>query len=289
VTVPELPEAEHTRRILEGALVGRTIVDAAAADDPIVFDSVPADQVRDWLVGRVVRGAHRRGKYLWLELSEAPHPVVHLGMTGQIRTRGDEPLRLEASPKEVDRSWPPRFTKLALRAAEEAEPRARPAAELAFTNPRRLGRVLFRSDPPSELPIAKLGFDPLLDMPDRTAFEARIARRSRAVIKSLLLDQGFAAGVGNWIADEVLYQAAIDPRRRVGTLALDEIERLRIVIEHVVATAVQVDARKDRFPKDWLFHRRWGRSREATTEDGKPVAFVEIGGRTTAWVPAVQR
>jgi len=279
--VPELPEAEHTRGILERTAVGRRIERADVAEDPIVYDAVPAPQVEEWLVGRQVIAARRRGKYLWLELSAAPHLVLHLGMTGQVRTRGDEPLRLESSPEQVDRAWPPRFTKLGLALSD--------GGELAYTNARRLGRLLFRGDPEAEPPIARLGFDPLTDMPDLAQFTTRIARRSRAVLKALLLDQGFSAGVGNWIADEVLYQAAIDPRRRAGTLTEAEIGRLHAAIRHVVVTAVAADARKDRFPEDWLFHRRWGKNRDAITADGEPVAFVEIGGRTTAWVPAVQR
>ncbi len=279
--MPELPEAEHTRRVLEHVTVGRRVTSIEAADDPIVFDGVPVDQVESWLVGREVRGVARRGKYVWLELSEAPHLVVHLGMTGQVRTRGDEPLRLESSPKEVDRSWPPRFTKLQFVLSD--------GGEVAYTNARRLGRLLFRARPEQEPPIAKLGFDPLTDMPGPEAFAARIARRSRAVLKALLLDQGFSAGVGNWIADEVLYQAGIDPRRRVGTLSDVEVERLRQTIQHVVVTAVAADARKDRFPPEWLFHHRWGKRQDASTADGEPIAFVEIGGRTTAWVPSVQR
>jgi formamidopyrimidine-DNA glycosylase len=108
------------------------------------------------------------------------------------------------------------------------------------------------------------------------------------VIKSLLLDQGFAAGVGNWIADEVLYQAGIDPRRRADTLSAAEARRLRTKLVAVVRKAVAVDARKERFPRGWLFHRRWGRDPEALDAAGRPIEFLRIGGRTTAWVPAVQ-
>ncbi|MEM6930161.1 MAG: DNA-formamidopyrimidine glycosylase family protein [Myxococcota bacterium] len=279
--MPELPEAEHTRGVLQRTLAGRRIAEVEVAEDPIVYDGVPTAQVEEWLVGREVAETHRRGKYLWLELSEAPHLIVHLGMTGTVRTRGDEPLNLESSPKHPDHSWPPRFTKLRLVTTD--------GDEVAYTNARRLGRLLFRGDPANERPIAKLGFDPLTDMPGREAFAQRIGRRSRAVLKALLLDQGFSAGVGNWIADEVLYQARIDPQRRAGTLSEQEVETLRKTIRRVVLTAVKADARKDRFPKGWLFHRRWGKKEDATTADGEPIAFVEIGGRTTAWVPGVQR
>ncbi|MCB9592673.1 MAG: hypothetical protein H6719_08065 [Sandaracinaceae bacterium] len=279
--MPELPEAEHTRGILERLAAGRRVVAVEVADDPIVFEDRDPAWVTARLAGRRVVAAHRRGKYLWLELDEGPHPILHLGMTGTVRSRGDEPLRLSSSPKATDRAWPPRFTKLALTFDD--------GGELAFTNARRLGRVLFRDAPRDEKPIARLGFDPLTDMPSARDFEARLARRPKAILKALLLDQTFAAGVGNWIADEVLYQAGLDPRRRVASLSAEETARLRAKIRHVIATAVRVDARKDAFPKTWLFHHRWGKDRDAKTSRGEVIEHLEIGGRTTAWVPTRQR
>ncbi|MBX3274027.1 MAG: hypothetical protein KF729_27425 [Sandaracinaceae bacterium] len=279
--MPELPEAEHTRRIFERVAVGRRVARADVAEDPIVLDGRPAAWVAARLTGRTVREAHRRGKYLWLVLDEGPHPIVHLGMTGTLRSPGDEPLRLASSPRAVDRSWPPRFTKLLLALDD--------GGALAFTNARRLGRILFRDDPAGEPPIARLGFDPLTDMPSRARFAALLSRRPRAVLKALLLDQGFAAGVGNWIADEVLHRAALDPRRRAGSLADAEVARLHEALRHVVVTAVRAGASKDALPADWLFHRRWGKDPDARTADGERVEHLVIGGRTTAWVPSRQR
>ena len=103
-----------------------------------------------------------------------------------------------------------------------------------------------------------------------------------------LLDQGFAAGVGHWIADDVLYQARLDPRRGADTLTAAETKRLRAKLGHVVRRAVAVDADKRRFPRTWLFHRRWGRVRDARTVRGEPIEFLTLAGRTTAWVPSVQ-
>ncbi len=279
--MPELPEAEHTRGILARLAVGRTVVGAEVADDPIVFEGRAPRWVAACLTGRRVLGAHRRGKYLWLSLDEGPHPILHLGMTGTVRSRGDEPLRLSSSPREVDRAWPPRFTKLVLALDD--------GGELAFTDARRFGRVLFRDAPRDEPPIARLGFDPLTDLPSPADFATRLARRKRAVLKALLLDQSFSAGVGNWIADEVLYQAGLDPRRRVESLGAAEIARLRAKLRHVIETAVRADADKDAFPRTWLFHHRWGKDPDARTARGERIEHVEIGGRTTAWVPSRQR
>ena len=107
-------------------------------------------------------------------------------------------------------------------------------------------------------------------------------------MKSVLLDQSFAAGVGNWIADEVLFQARLDPRRRANTLTRSEIGILRNALKRVVTKAVAVDADKTRFPRTWLFHQRWGKPSDARI-GGEPIEFLTLGGRTTAWVPTRQR
>ena len=63
----------------------------------------------------------------------------------------------------------------------------------------------------------------------------------------------------NWIADEVLYQAGVDPRRRASSLTDAELRRVRERIRSVVATAVRNDSDSNRFPRRWLFHDRWGK------------------------------
>src|SRR5262249_3108444 len=97
------------------------------------------------------------------------------------------------------------------------------------------------------------------------------------------------AGVGNWIADEVLYQARIAPRRAARSLSRDEIRRLRAALRSVVETAVAARADSDRYPKSWLFHHRWGRNAAAVTRRGEQSRHHTVGGRTSAWVPAIQR
>jgi len=95
--------------------------------------------------------------------------------------------------------------------------------------------------------------------------------------------------VGNWIADEVLYQARIAPSRRAHTLTAAEAARLRARLRSVVATAVAARADHARFPRGWLFHHRWGRNAAARTAGGERIRHITVGGRTTAWVPTVQR
>lgn len=278
--MPELPEVEFGRRLAERVLVGRRLVSVVCADDDIVFDGVTPEAVREALLGARVERVERRGKHLWWVLDRPLHPLFHFGMTGAFRLRGERPLELEASPREPDMDWPPRFTRIHVTTDE--------GVELVMTNARRLGRIRLRRDPPNEPPISELGFDPLHALPRPEALADLLAGR-RGTLKGLLLDQGFAAGVGNWIADEVLYQARIDPRTRACALAAAAVRRLRSRLKHVIETAVEADGVSARFPRLWLFHHRWGRNDGAVTARGERIEHLTIAGRTTAWVPGVQR
>ncbi|MCH9685583.1 MAG: hypothetical protein K0V04_29400 [Deltaproteobacteria bacterium] len=279
--MPELPEVERARRLVESVAVGRTITDVRCADDRIVFVDIAPRTMARRLRGRTIVASHRRGKQMWWELDERPWPLFHFGMTGQFVTPGQGPLRLAASGnKPLDRDWPPRFWKIHLWFDD--------GTELAMTNARRLGRIRLQTDPEREDPIARLGFDPLYAMPTAAELTQRLQAR-KAVLKALLLDQSFAAGIGNWMADEILYQAKIDPRRRGNSLTDVEAKRIHAKTQAIVRKACAVDADKTRFPRSWLFHHRWGKDAEARTDRGAKIEHIEIGGRTTAWVPSVQQ
>ncbi|MHC5022557.1 MAG: Fpg/Nei family DNA glycosylase [Planctomycetota bacterium] len=277
--MPELPEVERGRTIAESVSAGRVITRARCARDEFVFDESSGATISRRLRGRRVEAVRRRGKHLWFELDARPWPIFHFGMTGAFRVPGGTPLTLQSSPTREDGAWPPRFTKIHLHFDD--------GGELVMVNKRRLGRIRLREDPEHEPPISRLGFDPLLDLPTPRAFVKLVQGRS-AIMKGLLLDQAFAAGVGNWIADEILYQAKIDPRRRADSLSEAEAKRVRTALKRIIETAVRADSDKTRFPRSWLFHHRWGKNSEAVTTRGERIEHLTLAGRTTAWVPKVQ-
>lgn len=267
--MPELPEVERGREIAEQVGRGRVIEAVHCPRDPIALVKCSAAAVGRALRGATLTAVARHGKQMWFELDRRPWLLVHFGMTGAFEGY----LRR-------DRTERPRFCRL--------EIGFEGGRCLAFTDPRRFGRIGLAHDPRREPPVSRLGFDPLDSMPDLATFRRLVAAR-RGNVKGLLLDQGFAAGVGNWIADEVLYQARIDPRRRVESLAADEVALIRRRLAAIVRTAVRVNSVSERFPRTWLFHHRWGRDASARTHDGRSVRHATIAGRTTAWVPGVQR
>lgn len=278
--MPELPEVEYGRKVAAAVGEGRTIARAQGSEDSIVFEGVSLRRFQRAVQGAKIQGVRRKGKYLWFELDRRPWPLVHFGMTGSFRVPDQTPLRLEADgQKTLEEDWPPRFMKFHWTFDD--------GGELVFVNKRRLGRVRLLEDPEHEGAVAKLGFDPLLELPKLAEFEAILGRRKGA-LKGVLLDQSFAAGVGNWIADEVLYQAKLDPKRKVPSLDRDEVRALRKTLGHIIQRAVKVDADKTRFPKSWLFHYRWGKEEGAKTPEGYAIEHVTVAGRTTAWVPEIQ-
>jgi formamidopyrimidine-DNA glycosylase len=202
-----------------------------------------------------------------MALDEPPFPLFHFGMTGSF----------ELYRRAEDR---PRFWKVELLMDD--------GTRLAMPDGRRFGRIRLQDDPESERPIAELGFDPLQGLPAARELQRLLAKR-RAPLKAVLLDQSLFAGVGNWIADEVLFQARLRPDREAASLRPEETARLRERLLAIVKRAVAVDADSDRFPKSWLFHYRWGKNREARTRSGEKIIHATIGGRTTAWVPSRQR
>ena len=216
--MPELPEVETTRRSLERALKGKRISQVLPdSDDHIVYDKATPEEFKKAVQGARVTGTGRKGKYMWLELDRRPWPVFHLGMTGNmdIRAKGEKDFvrawggkLWSESKQDKDSRFMP-FCKLRLIASD--------GTEVAFTDPRRFGRIRLAQDPLTEAPISKLGYDPLQSFP--TAKElGEILRKRRAPIKAVLLDQGVFSGVGNWIADEVLFQSKISPHRIAAAL-----------------------------------------------------------------------
>ncbi|MDD4874532.1 MAG: DNA-formamidopyrimidine glycosylase, partial [Dehalococcoidales bacterium] len=104
-----------------------------------------------------------------------------------------------------------------------------------FNDPRKFGRMQFVKD--GETVLGKLGIEPLgTDFTVQSLTELLSHRKSP--IKSVLLEQGLIAGIGNMYADEALFAAKIHPLRPVNTLSQDEIQRLHKAIQQVLHEAI---------------------------------------------------
>eukprot|EP00850_Spirogloea_muscicola_P006128 SM000029S10423 [mRNA] locus=s29:5432:8595:+ [translate_table: standard] len=304
--MPELPEVEAARRSVQQHCVGRRIASAVVEADSLVIDGISPQQLRDGLVGRVVTGAGRKGKNLWMELDRRPWPTFHFGSALHMPSHvhplssfkcsavGSDmlpPLHVLAESRGTKKDpsdWPPKFHKLVFKMDNDVE--------VAFCDGRRLARIRLLDDPVMTPPISELGWDALLELPNPLDLASQVTKR-KAPVKAVLMDQGVAAGIGNWVADEVLYQARVHPAQPANTLLAEQCEGLHRSIKYVrrplgqallvLETAVDAGSDSKNFPKNWLFHVRW--SKKPGILDGQKIHFETIGGRTSAFVPAIQK
>ncbi|KAI8987770.1 hypothetical protein BDF20DRAFT_969645 [Mycotypha africana] len=279
--MPEIAEVERARLRIHRQCINHKITHVEVADDTIVYKDIKPDEFAKSVLNKTLVDTKRYGKYfiLMLDDGEGPHIVAHFGMTGAIRFKHEES------------EWPPRFYKLLI---TFTDPKTNENVHFGFRDPRRLARLrLVKAMDPLQLPpLNKLGFDPVLSLPKFEHFRQLVVKRA-VPLKALLLDQAFSAGVGNWVADEVLYQSRIHPAQYSNTLTDDELQRLYANLRYVCETAVRLEANEEKFPKDWLMKHRWHKGKKNQLEgclpNGTILQFETIGGRTTAFAPALQK
>lgn len=219
---------------------------------------------------------------------------MHFGMTGWMHIKGDRTAYTNYYKKmkesELDQ-WPPRFWKFQFATEDN------PAIEVAFTDARRFGRVRLIDCPGDEIrshsPLKENGPDPVVDAEVFTEDYLRERMRARHVpIKALLLDQTMLSGVGNWVADETLYQAKLHPEQYCDSFSDGEIHTLWKNVRYVCQTAVDKLGDSDEFPDHWLFNYRWGKGDKGaatTLPNGEKLAFITVGGRTSCYAPGIQK
>ncbi len=220
--MPELPEVEVVRRGLESHVVGRTLARVDVLHPrPVRRHLAGAVDFAARTTGRLVLGAARRGKYLWLPLDSGDAILGHLGMSGQ--------LLVQPSTAPDERHLRVRFG---------LEPVKDVPQELRFVDQRMFGGLSV-SPGGAELPpeIAHIARDPMDPLFDDAAFVGRVRRRESA-IKRILLDQTVISGVGNIYADEALWRAKVHGERLGTMLRPADVRRVLDEVRTVMGAAL---------------------------------------------------
>ena len=244
----------------------------------LVHDSKEYDEV---LLGNHIVDVVRKGKHFWLQMTSGKSVLFHFGMSGYISIEGQEDVLGYKSQgnKEMEKSWPPRFMIIELIFDD--------SSKIAYCDPRLFGRIKLRQNPATEEPVSLLGIDPYIDGVDLQTLKVNL-KKYKVGIKTLLLDQEKVfCGIGNWLADEICYQAGIHPSIPCHLINEKGVESLQNAITYVINTAVAVNVfnKRKELPSSWLFHHRWSkRDKNVKMEDGSKITFIVEGGRTTAVV-----
>ncbi len=280
--MPELAEVEFSRKRWSAGH-GAKVVAVRLHEGKKVFRGCDTAALKRRLTGARLLESETAAKQMLFRFSGGNLPRagsrgwlgIHLGMSGELRVE------------------PPDYTAT----KHDHFILVQQQRQLVFNDPRMFGGVLFhhgKTAPAWWTKIAPAILSAAFTVGAVTAF---LRRRARTPIKAVLLMQERFPGVGNWMADEILWRAAIHPKRPAGSLTVAEVRTLHRECRQVCRLALDTIAGQGRYlppnlnahiPQSWLFWHRW--------EDGgrcprtkKPLVREEVGGRTTCWSPARQK
>lgn len=275
--MPELAEVEWYRKQWDA---GRddVIVDLALHSRKRVFRGTNTRELRRRLVGAKFLRSAARGKRMLFEFcGNNPETMrarenirswlgIHLGMTGKIHVA---PANFR----------PAKHDHLVLYQRERA---------LVFRDSRQFGRVRFHHG--ADEPDWWKSDAPEIMSPEfnRKFLDQFLDRHRKAPIKAGLLMQNGFPGIGNWMADEILWRAKILPSHRAGSLRDDKRAALLRETKFVVRKSLETLGQNfSDPPRSWLIHERWNRN-GICPRHHTPLRHATIGGRTTAWCPRCQ-
>jgi len=264
--MPELAEVEWYRKQWNAGF-GKEIADLQLHAENRVFRGTNTRALRENLIGEKLLRSTARGKRMLFNFSSDNWLGVHLGMTGKIRV-------------ESTNFRPDKHDHLVLYQRERA---------LVFTDSRQFGRVRFHQGT-NEPDWWKSDSPEIISRKFNQQFvDQFLDRHRKAPIKAVLLLQNGFPGIGNWMADEILWRAKILPSKRAGRLTARERAAIFRAAKFVVRKSLQTLGKDfSDPPSNWLIHQKWKRN-GVCPRHRIPLCHATIGGRTTAWCPRCQK
>ena len=274
--MPEMPEVETIKRIIEPQIVGLSI-DSVITNHSQVIAYPDMYRFEQKMSGQTVNRMSRRGKYLTIHFNSGDSLVLHLRMTGQLLvTPSDYPME--------------NHTHLIFNLSN--------GSQIRYIDVRRLGRFwLFnKNEIDDKSGQGKLGIEPLDEKLTASYLVARLGERKRP-IKEILNEQSVIAGIGNIYSDEILYAAGIYPGKKCSDLSDKEWERLVLKIKEIVNNSIETNRMS---PQEYLEGkgkeyrnmpdlRVYGQKGKACKNCGFIIEKIVIGGRSSCYCPCCQK
>ena len=290
--MPELPEVETIRLGLQKYIVGKTIENVEVRL-PKILTGNPKD-----IVGAKITDVRRFGKGLVIDLDNDYLIAIHIKLTGQLIYRGSEVSKVpNVSKGKIGGEPPNKWTHVVFKLrTKNLELRTR-TAYLYYNDLRQFGwiKIVQSSKLKDQSFFKDLGPEFFKDL----TFEKfeDIIKRSKGPIKPLLMDQKKMSGVGNIYANDALFEARIDPRRKAKNLSEEEIRKLYDAILKVLKKGlesggaselsfVNVLGQEGGYQNHFLVY---GREKEPCRACKTPIQKIKLSGRGTYFCPSCQR
>ncbi len=264
--MPELAEVEFYRKQWSPG-ISKMVKRVHVHPDARIFREADPEIIQKQLKGKLLLDSHAHGKKLLFCFSGDIWLGIHLGMSGSMQVTIPEMV-------------PARHDHLVLKMD---------SCTLVLMDPRMFGKVLFHQGKESPVWWSNLPAQPQDEAFDKAYFLSILKRFPRKSLKGLLLEQEVFPGIGNWMADEILWQARIHPALTGGELTSYRKNKLFACIKSVCEISLKIIGTEwGDPPETWLFQNRWKRGGICPVS-GKPLEYETIAGRTTCFSPAIQK
>lgn len=274
--MPELPEVETIRRIIEPQVKVQRVL-SADIRNPQVIAYPEREAFTALITGRTVTGISRRGKFLFFDMDNGDRLFLHLRMTGQLLVTPPD------FPEE-------KHTHLIINLSD--------GKQIRYIDVRRFGRFWYmkNGEDVSVTGIDKLGLEPDDERLTADYLKEKLGRKKKP-IKEMLHDQTIVAGIGNIYSDEILFASHIYPEKKCCDLTDAEWKTLAGNIPKVIAWYIEKNAIT---PKEYLdgkgkeyrntpFLKAYGHAGEPCPQCGTFFAKLTVGGRSSTYCPLCQR
>ena len=274
--MPELPEVQTVVTGLNKMLRDKKIVNTHIYDEMVIGYPEKEDFI-SLSEGKKIKSLTRRGKYIIINFSDNKHKlVIHLRMSGKLlyKKRNDEKDKHTHVIFEFDDD-----------------------TDLRFNNIRKFGRLYFITENELEEAgnLSNLGIEPLSDEFTLDLFEEMVDGR-KGMIKPLIMNQEFIAGVGNIYADEALFMSNIRPDRKANTLSEQEIEDLYNAIRKILKKGIKMGGtsvsdyvnalgKSGKFQHELNVYKKEG---EKCEKCGEAIEKKKVSGRSARFCPNCQ-
>lgn len=266
--MPELPEVEHFKNIFSHAL-NKKITDIVC-HAPSLLKKITPKKFADFLIGKLFTSVTRKGKFLIATVSGSDNYVImHFGMTGWLE------YKKQTDFDDTDK----RFGQIIF---------ALPGGyALLLLDKRKFAKVYVVHDINDIKTLKKMGVDAL--SVSEKIFLALLDKKKSRVIKTVLIDQSLIAGIGNEYSNEILFQAKIDPTRKISTLSAEEIKRIYTKMRAILHKAVSFGG-VQKLPPSWLlYHIKISRDMRCPRNKEHILKRKTVGGRSAIYCPIDQK